>query len=43
MLAERLAVLVVSVLVLASSAWAQKNEVSLTAGRFFCQHADGAE
>lgn len=35
MLAKRLAVLVVLVLVLASSAWAQKNELSVTVGRTF--------
>jgi hypothetical protein len=35
MLAKRLAVLVVPVLILASGAWAQKNEISVTAGRFF--------
>jgi hypothetical protein len=35
MSANRLAVLLVPVLVLASSVWAQKNQVSVTAGRFF--------
>lgn len=35
MLAKRLAVLVVPVLILASSAWAQKNELSVTVGRTF--------
>ncbi|MGA2356849.1 MAG: hypothetical protein ABSG02_20335 [Terriglobales bacterium] len=35
MLAKRLAVLVVLVLILASSGWAQKNEVSVTVGRTF--------
>ena len=35
MSAKRLAVLVVPVLILVSSAWAQKNELSITAGRAF--------